>query len=184
MMKERVFWFDERLSWWVEKVFLRIMFVGFWPFLSWLTWKMCHGQMPTETTFSALLQGSLSCWIWFTLFLKQPLRNWRKATLCSLDPDSGWPRNAEFLLWLFLPREGREAAIGDTNEKFEMMFECFGRSRAVSVASCVLPWRAPLEVEFVWLGCRVVAPSHLAPVVTYEPFSCLRRERQQWGESA
>lgn len=32
-------------------------------------------------------------------------------------------RTAEFLLWLLLPREGREAAIGDTNEKFQMMLE-------------------------------------------------------------
>lgn len=48
----------------------------------------------------------------------------------ALGQAAGSTHSAEFLLWLFLPREGREAAIGDTNEKFEMMLERFGARRA------------------------------------------------------
>lgn len=44
--------------------------------------------------------------------------------------ENGRMRTAEFLLWLLLPREGREAAIGDTNENFEMMVERFGPDKA------------------------------------------------------
>lgn len=39
-------------------------------------------------------------------------------------------RTAEFLLWLLFPREGRESAIGDTKETFEMVVERFGSSKA------------------------------------------------------
>lgn len=40
------------------------------------------------------------------------------------------PVGAEFLLWLLLPREGREAAIGDNNEQFEILAAKFGPRRA------------------------------------------------------
>jgi hypothetical protein len=53
-----------------------------------------------------------------------------KQASVSASKSSPHPRNAEFFLWLFLPREGREAAIGDTNEKFEVMLERFGLRRA------------------------------------------------------
>lgn len=49
-----------------------------------------------------------------------------EAPLSSLAPS----RAAGFLLWLLLPREGREAAIGDTEEQFEIVSEKFGPARA------------------------------------------------------
>ena len=57
-----------------------------------------------------------------------------KNLLCMSSQESAATsrrmKTAEFLLWLLLPHEGREAAIGDTNETFEMIVERFGLGKA------------------------------------------------------
>ena len=68
--------------------------------------------------------------MWIHIFVGPFFKRWRNSKTSSDTQDIQSPRNAEFLLWLFLPREDREAAIGDTNEKFEMMIERFGARRA------------------------------------------------------
>jgi len=89
------------------------------------------------------------------------------------------PLSAEFFLWLFLPRDGRESTIGDTNEQFEIMIERFGpTARSCGIGAKSRVQHGPLFR--VWAsasgdrrcsvrrstGCAVTFDTGLCPLAT------------------
>lgn len=122
------FWFRVRV--WCLFLCMAVVFVGVPVLTGALVWRAWHRTLsPIESTPDLFIQYVGIGLIWINMFVWPFLKEWRSSKTFS-GSHSQQPLNAEFLLWLLLPREGREAAIGDTNEKFEMMIERFSSRRA------------------------------------------------------
>jgi hypothetical protein len=85
---------------------------------------------------------------------------WLARSKSHVNSKSKPPLNAEYLLYIFLRREERDALIGDLVECYSLVFHRFGKRRAdiwfyKQVAGSLFPLlrRALLRVgALVWLG--------------------------------
>jgi hypothetical protein len=93
-------------------------------------------------------------------FLVVLAHEWLFRSKSKVNSESKPPFNAEYLLYLFLRREERDAVIGDLVECYGRVFRQFGKRRAniwfykqVAVSLFPLLRRAILRIAaFAWLG--------------------------------